>query len=177
MCGPHDEALGTSLDLTGLDAQTDARIAAALAELPREWRRAMLLNYLGFPYIDVATLPLLQGEGTDEYDPIRVDRISPDDARAIRSGGAEATLKGIQYNSFGAFFSHAYRENDYLWGRLHGAERMIDIAVSTLSAPSRLRAGRVAAIKRAAFLAILDEEEPRLAAIPALVATVRHELG
>ena len=29
--------------------------------------------------------------------------------------------------SFGAFFSRAYRENDYLWGRLHGAERLIDI--------------------------------------------------
>ncbi|WP_375270685.1 patatin-like protein [Sphingomonas sp.] len=170
-------ALGTALDLTDLDAQTDARIAAALAELPREWRRAMLLNYLGFPYVDVATLPLLQGEGTDEYDRIRVDRISPDDARSIRSGGAEATLKGIQYNSFGAFFSRAYRENDYLWGRLHGAERMIDIAVSTLPATARLRAGRVAAIKRAAFLAILDEEEPRLSAVPALVASLRRELG
>jgi hypothetical protein len=32
-----------------------------------------------------------------------VDRISPDDAVAIRSGGAAATLKGIQFNSFGAF--------------------------------------------------------------------------
>ncbi|WP_298814355.1 patatin-like protein [uncultured Sphingomonas sp.] len=174
---PLLDALGTSLNLTDLDAQTDARIAAALAELPREWRHAMLLNYLGFPYVDVATLPLLQGEGTDEYDPIRVDRISPDDARSIRSGGAEATLKGIQYNSFGAFFSRAYRENDYLWGRLHGAERMIDIAVSTLPATGRLRAGRLAAIKRAAFIAILDQEEPRLTAVPTLIASLRRELG
>ncbi len=174
---PLLDALGTSLDLTKLDAETDARIAAALAALPRELRRAMLLNYLGFPYIDVATLPLLQGEGTDEYDPIRVDRISPDDARTIRSGGAEATLKGIQFNSFGAFFSRAYRENDYLWGRLHGVERMIDITVSTLPGPGRLRAGRVAAIKRAAFLAILDEEEKRLTAVPSLFAALRREIG
>ena len=174
---PLLDALGTSLDLTELDARTDARVAAALSELPREWRRAMLLTYLGFPYIDVATLPLLQGEGTDEYDPIRVDRISPDDARSIRSGGAEATLKGIQYNSFGAFFSRAYRENDYLWGRLHGAERMIDIAVSTLPGTARLRPGRVAAIKRSAFLAIIDEEAPRLSAISALIASLRRELG
>ena len=48
--------------------------------------------------------------------------------------GAEtqATLKGLQFNSFGAFFSRAYRENDYLWGRLHGADRLIDITLSTL---------------------------------------------
>jgi len=137
----------------------------------------MLLNYLGFPFVDVATLPLLQGEGLDEFDPIKVDRVSPDDARSIRSGGAAATLKGIQFNSFGAFFSRAYRENDYLWGRLHGAERMIDIVISTLPEASRLRAGRVAAIKRAAFRAILDEEEERLTHSPGLVAALRGELG
>ena len=67
------------------------------------------------------------------------DRIAPDDARSIREGGAEATLKGIQFNNFGAFFSRAYRENDYLWGRLHSAERMIDIAISALPADARLR--------------------------------------
>ncbi|MBW6523633.1 patatin-like protein [Sphingomonas sp. RHCKR47] len=171
------DALGASLDLTQADALTDERIAVALAKLPREQRRTMLLNYLGFPYIDVATLPLLQGEGTDEYDPIRVDRISPDDARTIRGGGAEATLKGIQFSSFGAFFSRAYRENDYLWGRLHGAERMIDIAVSTLPPTARLRPGRVAAIKRAAFRAIMIEEQPRLTMIPALFASLRREIG
>lgn len=86
-------------------------------------------------------------------------------------------MKGIQFNSFGAFFSRAYRENDYLWGRLHGAERMIDICVSTLPATVRMKAGRVAAIKRAAFRAILDEEEPRLTAIPALFASLRVEIG
>jgi patatin-related protein len=175
--GPLLDQLGASLDLTRRDAETDARLSDALSALPRDLRRTMLLSYLGFPYADVATLPLLQGEGIDEYDPIKVDRISPDDARSIRGGGAEATLKGIQFNSFGAFFSRAYRENDYLWGRLHGAERMIDIAVSTLSGKERLRAGRIAAIKREAFLAILDEEEPRLKTATALIASLRREIG
>ena len=174
---PSLAALAASLDLTALDAATDTRVAAALGALPRALRRPMLLNYLGFPYFDVAMLPLLQGEGSDEYDPIKVDRVSPDDARSIRGGGAEATLKGIQFNSFGAFFSRAYRENDYLWGRLHGAERMIDITVSALPADARLKPGRVAAIKRAAFLAILNEEEARLGASAALIDTLRAEIG
>ncbi|MBB3345939.1 patatin-like protein [Sphingomonas sp. BK069] len=175
--GPLLDGFGASLDLTARDAATDARMAAALAAVPREVRRPMLLNYLGFPFVDVALLPLLQGEGLDEFDPIKVDRVSPDDARSIRSGGAAATLKGIQFNSFGAFFSRAYRENDYLWGRLHGAERMIDITVSTLPAATRLRAGRVAAIKRAAFRAILDEEEARLTHSPGLIEALRREVG
>ncbi len=84
--------------------------------LPPDERRVLMRAYLGFPYFDIATLPLLQGEGLDEYDPIKVDRISPEDATSIRTGGAAATLRGIEFNSFGAFFSRAYRENDYLWG-------------------------------------------------------------
>ena len=174
---PVLDALAGRMDLTALDARTDAALAAALADLPREQRRALLLAYLGFPFYDIATLPLLQGEGLDEFDPIKVDRISPDDATAIRPGGAEATLKGIQFNSFGAFFSRAWRENDYLWGRLHGADRLIDIVLSTLPPGARLRAGRTAALKRLAFLAILDEEQDRLTAVPHLFDQLRREIG
>ncbi|MEO5866760.1 MAG: patatin-like protein [Sphingomonas sp.] len=175
--GPLLDKFAESMDLKGLDTATDTRLAEALTGLKRDIKRPILLAYLGFPYYDVATLPLLQGEGLDEFDPIKVDRIAPDDARSIRGGGAEATLKGIQLNTFGAFFSRAYRENDYLWGRLHGAERMIDIAVSTLDGGATLAPGRVAAIKRAAFHAILDEEADKLTAVPGLIETLRREIG
>lgn len=173
---PALEALAAARDLKAVDDVTDTRIAEALAELPREERRTMLLAYLGFPYYDIATLPLLQGEGLDEFDPVKVDRISPDDAQTIREGGAEATLKGIQFNSFGAFFSRAYRENDYLWGRLHGADRLIDLVLSSMPAGKTLKPGEAAAMKRAAFLAILDEEEGRLTAIPELFRQLRTEI-
>ena len=175
--GPVLDALAAAMDLTGLDARTDAALADAFAGLSKELRRPLLLAYLGFPFYDVATLPLLQGEGLDEFDPIKVDRISPDDATAIRAGGAEATLKGIQFNSFGAFFSRAWRENDYLWGRLHGADRLVDIVLSALPAGTRLRAGRAAALKRQAFLAILAEEEPRLTAVRPMFEQLRREIG
>ena len=169
------DTIAAAYDLPRHDSDTDVRLAEALARLDRDTRRPLLLAYLGFVHFDIATLPLLQGEGLDEFDAIKVDRIAPDDATAIRSGGAEATLKGIQFNSFGAFFSRAYRENDYLWGRLHGAERMIDITASTL--PACLGAGRIAALKRAMFLAILDEEESRLTAIGPLFTSLRREIG
>ena len=175
--GPVLDLLARSLDLNRLDDETDVRLATTFAGMSREVKRPILLAYLGFPFFDVATLPLLQGEGLDEFDPIKVDRIAPEDASSIRKGGPEATLKGIQFNCFGAFFSRAYRENDYLWGRLHGAERMIDIIVSALPSRARLKPGRIAAIKRETFHAILDEEEARLTAVPGMIDALRREIG
>ncbi len=95
-------------------------------------------------------------------------------APSIRSGGAEATLKGIQFNSFGAFFSRAYRENDYLWGRLHGAERVIDLIASTVEEP--LPAAVIRTAKRDAFLAVLESEHDRLTAEPGLVQRLVDEV-
>jgi len=171
------DAVAIMRDLAALDAVADARLASAFTALPKAERRDMLLNYLGFPFYDIAMLPLLQGEGIDEFDPVKVDRIAPEDARAIRSGGAEASLKGIQFNSFGAFFSRAYRENDYLWGRLHGADRLIDIVASTLPAGSNLQAGAIAGLKRDMFRAILAEERGRLTHVPDLFEALEKEIG
>ncbi|TGX56022.1 patatin-like protein [Sphingomonas gei] len=175
--GPVLDLLAERMQLKALDQATDLRLSDGFSALSKDLRRPMLLAHLGFPFFDIATLPLLQGEGMDEFDPIRVDRISPDDATTIRAGGAGASLKGIQFNSFGAFFSRAYRENDYLWGRLHGADRLIDIVLSALPAVDRLPEARVAEIKRSAFHAILDEEQERLTAIPGLFAELRSEIG
>ncbi|MDP8995176.1 MAG: DUF3376 domain-containing protein, partial [Pseudomonadota bacterium] len=170
-------ALAGLLDLGRIDDEADARLGEAIAELPRPARKALIVAYLGFPFYDIATFPLLQEDGRAEFDPIKVDRIAPDDAKAIRSGGADATLKGIQFNSFGAFFSRAYRENDYLWGRLHGAERLVDIVVSVLPEDERPAAPAVAALKQRAFRAILAEERGRLTAIPGLIESLEAEIG
>ncbi|OCC24545.1 patatin [Croceicoccus estronivorus] len=168
------EALERLRDLPGVDEKVEAMFAAELTAMPKALRRRMLLAYLGFPFFDVATLPLLRNEGLTEFDPVKIDRISPEDARSIRDGGTQATLRGTEFYNFGAFFSRAYRENDYLWGRLHGAERMIDLVVSTLDNPMPLP--ELTRYKRAAFLAVLDEEEPRLTADKGLIEKVRQEV-
>lgn len=169
-------AIADRRQLKETDRLADALLAAAMSEMPVGLRRRVLLGYLGFPFYDTATLPLLRGEGVTEFDPVKVDRISPDDCGSIRSGGAQATLRGVEFYNFGAFFSRAYRENDYLWGRLHGAERMIDLVVSTLPDNTTLPIEEVHAFKREAFLAILDEEEDRLKTDPALVPGIRAEV-
>lgn len=162
--------------LAETDLLVDAMLATAMAEIPAPLRRRMLLAYLGYPFYDTVTLPLLRGEGLTEFDPVKVDRISPDDARSIRTGGTQATLRGIEFYNFGAFFSRAYRENDYLWGRLHGAERMIDLVASSLPDNMTLSADEMQGFKHEAFLAILSEEEGRLQADPGLVLGIRDEV-
>lgn len=162
--------------LPATDLVVDAMLVAGLAELPRELRRRILLTYLGFPYYDTVTLPLLRGEGTTEFDGAKVDRISPDDCSAIRQGGAKATLRGAEFYNFGAFFSRAYRENDYLWGRLHGVERLIDLVISALPPEMAFPEDETAALKFEAFAAVLDEEEARLQADPGLVPGLRREM-
>ena len=161
--------------LVETDARIDAMLAEALERMPQPLRRGVLLAYLGFPFYDTATLPLLRGEGLTEFDPVQVDRISPDDCHGLAPEPGNP-LRGTEFYNFGAFFSRAYRENDYLWGRLHGAERMIEIIASSLGEDKALPPARLDAFKREAFAAILDEEESRLNADPGLVSTLRRHL-
>jgi patatin-related protein len=149
--------LATERLLPATDLAAEELLIDALEDSPKTLKRRMLLTYLGFPFYDVATLPLSQRHGLDEFNPVRIDRISPEDARSIREGGTMASLRGIEFYNFGAFFSRDYRENDYLWGRLHGAERMIDILASTVG--GTVPSASIIAAKRAVFLAILEEEE------------------
>ena len=171
------DKLAERRDLIGADARVDAQLSAAFAHLPKKERRSMLLAYLGFPFYDIATLPLLQGEGLDEFDPIKVDRISPEDATTIRGGGAAAMLKGIEFNNFGAFFSRSYRENDYLWGRLHGADRLVDIILSAVPETCIPDKATILSFKKRAFHAILNEEEARLTKVTSLITQLRDEIG
>jgi len=160
--------------LRATDEAAEQVLCEALDAMPKDLRRRVLLSYLGFPFYDVATLPLLRNEGLTEFDPVKVDRISPEDAKAIRDGGTAATLRGTEFFNFGAFFSRNYRENDYMWGRLHGAERMIDLVCSTV--PGGYDHAHCMAIKRDAFLAICDEEEARENCSASLIASLRDEI-
>ena len=163
--------------LPATDLMVDGLLVEALRSMPRELKRRVLLTYLGFPFYDTVTLPLLRGEGSTEFEPAKVDRISPEDCNTIRPGGAHAVLRGTEFYNFGAFFSRAYRENDYLWGRLHGAERMIDLIASTMPAGMELDPAELVRSKFEAFHAVLNEEQHRLKTDPKLVAGLRAELA
>ena len=161
--------VGELCDLPSFDAWLSGELAARLTTLETRARQPLLRAWLGFIVLDRATLPLLQGEGLDEFDEIKVDRISPDDAVALKPVSPDS-LKGLEFNHFGAFFSRRYRENDYLWGRLHGAERMVDIVLSTLPPGEQPPAEWTRSLKGRLLAAILEEEAPALRQVSALIA-------
>src|SRR5262249_57684789 len=90
------------------------------------------------------------------------DRVSPVDAVALRAGATSATLKGAELRHFAGFFSRSLRESDYLWGRLDGAERLIDIICDAASPDISLDRREIDKIKVAAFHPILATEEQHI---------------
>ncbi|MEN2979305.1 patatin-like protein [Tistrella bauzanensis] len=169
-------AAASALALSDAVGALDARLAALDGDFGAACRKRLIAAYIGFAWIDVLLLPLSDPRQPDPSQTVGVMRISPDDALSLEPGGTAATLKGIGMQHFGAFFSRAWRENDYLWGRLHGAERMVDLlidaatraGVTTLPDPSRA--------KCRLFRAILEVEAPHLPQANALIRELRTRI-
>ena len=144
---------------------------------PARWhpgaRREVLVNYLGFPFWDVLTFPMTNAHAMGELNEILVDRISPQDTRTLKGFEGIASLKGIGFAHFAAFLSRAYRENDYLLGRLHATDRLIDI-VCDAAGPEAAGKIDVLALKQKAFSRILDAEEKHLGQSAELIASLRR---
>jgi patatin-related protein len=170
--------LAKALDLAEIDLATDALISEISGvELPDTARQELLTAYIGFAFWDIITFPLANWRDLGEFDEIRVDRISPDDAVTIRAGGAKAVLKGIEFGHFGAFFSRAHRENDYLWGRLQGAERLIDLLYDAARLEDAEAELDARALKIRVFQTILAAERQHLAAAGDLIDELEREVA
>ena len=128
---------------------TPARISGS-----REMRSSeeLLLRYVGFPYWDILVYPIRALSDVGELDKIEVIRMSPDDVGLLEPRGASNKLEGTSVGHFGAFFKRSFRENDYLWGRLDAAERLIGMLAS--SGGSNLY--------KEAFTAIIEDERKYL---------------
>jgi patatin-related protein len=164
--------------LSGLGRRVDQMLDQATnTDLPAEAGRALLSSFIGFAFWDVLAFTVTSWRDIGEFDEIRVDRISPDDANSLNRGGAEAILKGVGLGHFAAFFSRRHRENDYLWGRLHGAERLIDIVVNCAQLEDAAGGIDVVAVKKRAFNAILDSEALHLGKCADLLAELRREIA
>jgi patatin-related protein len=152
---------------------------ATLAEQTATWdqvpRSRLLSRYVGFPVWDSLIFPVISLARLPQLTPITVQRFSPLDAtclKAVTSDGAvkadpSAKLDGVSIGHFGAFFEKAWRENDYLWGRLDGAE----LAMRLLSRQSGSDVDLTGYL-RSALTAILTSEKADLD----LVAKVEQAL-
>jgi Protein of unknown function (DUF3376) len=165
----------------GLDASTRELDALLAAMDPAIWpaaaRREVLVNYLGFPFWDVLTLSVTNWRDAGEFDEILIDRISPEDAQTVRKLGAKSRLKGIGFAHFAAFFSRAYRENDYLLGRLHGIDRLIDIVCDSAGSDAIAGPVDIIGLKRRAFECVLAAEEKHLPHSADLIRSLRRGIA
>lgn len=90
-------------------------------------RNALGHYYQDYEDYDLLTYPIMFETGVGEADPIDIIRISPEDAKQLideRATGCHK-LAGSALGHFGAFLARQWRQNDILWGRLDGAERII----------------------------------------------------
>jgi hypothetical protein len=154
-------------------------IVAALD--PAEWhpgaRREVLVNYLGFPYWDVLTLPIAATWPAGEFHEILVDRISSKDAHAAAGFAALTEVKGVGLASFAAFLSRSYRENDYLLGRLHAIDRLIDIVCDAAGLNSDRFGREMMSFKKRAFGLLLEAEQGGLRESGPLIQTLRGAIA
>jgi patatin-related protein len=167
--------LATEIDLNASTRDLDDLLAALD---PGQWhpdaRREVLINYLGFPFWDVLALPVTSGREMGELNEILVDRISPQDVHALNGFQGIESLRGIAFGHFAAFFSRAYRENDYLLGRLHAADRLIEIVCDSAGVDVDSDQFSMVAFKKKAFTNILDSEEKHLRHSTELIAALRR---
>ena len=154
---------------TGSASARTATSSASPRSLPAEIRYDLRLRYLGFPYWDATTYPVRMLSDVAELDEVKVVRVSPLDTHLLTNGNAahaSAKLHGVSLGHFGAFFKRSWRENDYLWGRLDGAERLLWL----IGEPDDAAA-------KEAFAAIVAEEAPKLRKAGGLIRRVREYVG
>jgi len=158
--GPLLETFTNMMGLTDLDRLHDEIFSeTAQSLLEKDHHISLMRSYIGFGFYDLITFPVLQRNDFSEVTEILVDRISPSDAATLYTDGFE--LKGKALNSFGAFFNRSWREHDYIWGRLHAADRLVSIVLSA-AGEGILPQDRVNQARARVFLAILEEERGKL---------------
>jgi patatin-related protein len=153
-----------------------ADLYASLLELTDGWsderRWGLLVRYLGFPFWDVLLYPIQALSDVGERDAVEVVRVSPRDEHRIPLLDPHSKkLIGAEKGHFGAFLSRRGREQDYLWGRLDGAERYVRILLAGADDAEDER------WCNEAFRAILEEDEQAVPRAARLVRHVRESIG
>ena len=170
------DRLAAVIDLDASTHDIDALLAETFSDgWPREASQEVLINYLGFPFWDLLTFPVMSWRQIGEFNELLVDRLSVHEARALKTVARAQKLKGIAFEHSAAFLSRAYRENDYLLGRLHALDRLIDIVCDS-AGPGLWSEADLLALKRRGFLQILDAEAPHLPNSGDLIAELRQDI-
>ncbi|HEV2834057.1 MAG TPA: patatin-like protein [Pyrinomonadaceae bacterium] len=129
-------------------------------------RKAMAHYYDNYEDYDLLTYPIMFETGIGEADAIDIIRISPEDAKQLidERGTGCHKLAGSALGHFGAFLARQWRQNDILWGRLDGAERLITALIPNHPFRQQLIGEAQAQIVCETIAAMGDEERQALLA-------------
>ncbi|HEX6715699.1 MAG TPA: patatin-like protein [Pyrinomonadaceae bacterium] len=146
----------------------DGPASGPLSETDRNWnviQKYLWRYFRQFDDFDQISFPIMFGVEEGESDVVEIIRISPEDATTLinenrerrnsADGVGRRKLAGIALHHFGAFLDRTWRQNDIMWGRLDGAERLI-----TALLPEPADKGVRDELIRQAHTGILKEEIP-----------------
>jgi patatin-related protein len=98
-------------------------------------REYLAYYYYNFEEYDRFSFPIYYQADIGEASTVEVIRVSPEDATSLIDEREEARnsphgkgrqkLAGVSLHHFGAFLDRTWRQNDIMWGRLDGLERLI----------------------------------------------------
>jgi hypothetical protein len=137
-----ERVMGRLREVIGTAADTASRISEESLEVPgldasdgnetmepdRAARLCLWYYYQRYEDYDLGLLPILHVSGLgEERDGVEILRISPRDASSMidEKTDPRRKLAGTALFNFGAFLDRGWRRNDFLWGRLDAAERLI----------------------------------------------------
>jgi patatin-related protein len=136
-----------------LQALEDGHLSPSMS-VARAWLRHYYDHYDDY---DMITFPITYGTEVGESVIVEIVRVSPVDAKSLvdeAQPGEPGKLAGTTFFHFGGFLDRRWRQNDMLWGRLDGAERIIKTML-----PNRPQ--EAAQLVTEAHAAILKEELER----------------
>ncbi len=108
-------------DVDGLRALVEAVEATGATSAEASWRGVRALDIL----LTATTSSL--APNPQRIDLIQLSANAPNcfDGRSTPA----AKLTGVQFNHFGAFYRGGWRANDWMWGRMDGAMRIVELLV------------------------------------------------
>src|SRR5262249_40881599 len=123
-------SIGQRIESAVHDADEACKIFLSLSpDLPlgaRDTRTCLAHYYRRYEAYDMIIFPILYDTNVGEAVQVEIVRVSPEDGCALideRKSGCHK-LAGTYLANFGGFLEKLWRQNDILWGRLDGAERI-----------------------------------------------------
>ncbi|GHF12077.1 hypothetical protein GCM10017044_02460 [Kordiimonas sediminis] len=170
------KVLEEAMNLEEQDYNLDYELAQILKTvMDTGLRQELFRAYVGFAFFDVVTFPLSVQTDVIENDEIRVDRISPQDCPKMLGQDMAGVLMGNRLNNFGAFFSRRARENDYLWGRLHAAKRLVDFVIDAAGPDALPPDFDIDDFMRRLYISILETEKNHAERAQDIISDLLHK--